>query len=463
MITVDKQDGINLKISHSTASNKKSHLDIFLFVPGELGLTPDIAQESDFYYSSITQKRTYFSDKTLLPLVHSRLAKRGRLSSTQYRVSLSLFAYQYVIALDKAVSQLNKHDKRAEVTADEVDEVIELALDILKRLRRSIPYEEGLKRYYANIDNYLSWYTEQRFLSLVSHLPREGDYRTIKERLITLIEREKAHRKLNDYNSQHVRDDVTRMSNKMRLLRRLIEHPIVLKEKNTSLGKNMKRAVKGIATGLVMVFVTLTAVLARDYWGEITASFIIAMSFIYALREIFKDDLRDILWRLFRKGKPKWRKIYIDPTTNKAVGQKHEWLDYTSLSKLPDRIQKIRKKRVVQREEQILHYRSETEMSTSKFLSGYEETRETININMRAITRLMDKGSNKVYTLNSSNQVTRESVEKRHLLNLIIKEHNKENGARYYRWKVILNRSKIVAIEQIQLNDLATDDTLKTE
>ncbi len=462
MITVDKQNGINLKISHSMTSNKKSHLDIYLFVPGELGLTPEVLQESEFYYSSITQKRTYYSDQTLLPLVHSRLAKRGHLSSTQYRVSLSLFAYQYVIALDKAVSQLNKNEKHQDVSADEVDDVIELALDILKRLRRSIPYEEGLKRYYANIDNYLSWYTEQRFLSLVAHLPREGDYHTIKERLITLVEREKAHRQLNDYNSQHVRDDVTRMSNKMRLLRRLIEHPIVLKEKNMSLGNNVKRAVKGIATGLVMVFVTITAVLARDYWGEITASFIIAMSFIYALREIFKDDLRDVLWRMFRTGKPKWRKIYIDPTTNKAVGQKLEWLDYTTLTKLPDRIQMIRKKRIVQREEQILHYRSQTEMSTSKFLSGYEETRESLSINMRAITRLMDKGANKVYTLNN-HQVTRESVEKRHLLNLIIKEQSKTSEPRYYRWKVVLNRSRIVDIESIALDAQPTNDILATE
>ncbi|MDW2372759.1 hypothetical protein R7190_28700, partial [Vibrio sp. 1078-1] len=204
---------------------------------------------------------------------------------------LSLFAYQYVIALDKAVASLNKHESNS-VTEDEVDEVIELTLEILKRLRRSIPYEENLKRYYVNIDNYLSWYTEQKFLSLVAHLPREGDYSTIKQRLITLCEKEQAHRKLNKYNSPRVVEDVTRLSNKMRLLRRLIEHPIVLREQTISMGNNIKRAIKGIATGLVMVVVTSTVILARDYLGEISASFIIAMSFIYALREIFKDDLR---------------------------------------------------------------------------------------------------------------------------------------------------------------------------
>ncbi|CDU06794.1 conserved hypothetical protein [Vibrio coralliirubri] len=447
MITVDKQDAITLKINHAMAKTKKLDMDVYLFIPGELGLTPEVLSESAFFYSSITQKRAYYSDKTLLPLVHSRLAKRGRLSITQYRVSLSLFAYQYVIALDKAVSSLNKNDSD-DVTADEVDEVIELALDILKKLRRSIPYEENLKRYYANIDNYLSWYTEQKFLSLVSHMPRGSEYSTIKERLLTLCDKETAHRKLNRYNSAKVREDVTRLSNKMRLLRRLIEHPIVLKEKTTSMGKNVKRAVKGIATGLVMVVVTTTVILARDFLGEITASFIVAMSFIYALREIFKDDLRDILWRWLRKGKPKWKRRYFDPTTNKSVGHKLEWLDYASFSKLADRIQSIRKKRVVQREEQILHYRSHTEMSTSTFMSGYEETRETLSISLRALTRLMDKGSNKVYRLNEG-QVSRESVEKRHLLNLIIKENNHDNEPTYYRWKIVMNRSKIVDIEQI--------------
>ncbi|PNH79448.1 hypothetical protein [Vibrio diazotrophicus] len=448
MITVDKQDAVTLKITTEMSESKKLDLDMYIFVPGELGLTSDVMTESDFFYSSIHQKRSYYSDKILLPLVHSRLAQRGRLSPTQYRVSLSLFAYQYVIALDKAVSQLNLSSDS--VTEDEVDTVIELSLDILKRLRRSIPYEEGLKRYYANIDNYLSWYTEQKFLSMVSQLTRDKEYKTIKERLITLVEREQAHRTLNNYNSVKADQDITRLSNKMRLLRRLIEHPIILTEKVTSLGKNMRRAVKGLATGLVMVFVTITAILARDYWGEITASFIIAMSFVYALREIFKDDLKDMMWRWIRKGKPKWRRRYFDPTTGKQVGQKIEWLDYKPLSALADRIKIIRKKRVVQREEQILHYRSETEMTTSRFMSGYEETRDVMLIDLRALTRLMDKGSNRIYRL-SNGQVSRESVEKRHLINLIIKEDGHQQSPRYYRWKVVLNRSKIVDIEKTEI------------
>jgi transposase-like protein len=199
-----------------------------------------------------------------------------------------------------------------------------------------------------------------------------------------------------------------------------------------------------------MLFVTSAVILARDYLGEITASFILVLSVIYALREVFKDDLRDIMWRWIQRGKPKWRRRYIDATTKKDVGRKIEWLDYTTFEKMPDRIKSIRKKRVVQREEEILHYRALTDMATSKFTSGYDQTREILNINFRALTRLMDKSNNRFYKLQDG-QVVKESLEKRHLLNLIVKEHNHGNEPVYYRWKIVLSRSKIVDIEQIPL------------
>ncbi|MHA2938298.1 hypothetical protein ACXJY6_08355 [Vibrio sp. RC27] len=450
MITVDKHDAITLKISHTNAKSKTSNLDLFLFIPGEIGLTSDVISENEFYYNCITQKRAYHSQENLLPLVHSRLARRGLLSSTQYRVSLSLFAYQYVSALSQEVKSLIQ--KGEPVTSDQVDSVIELSLDILKRLRKTIPYDEVLKRYYTNIDNYLSWYTEQKFLTMIAHLNREGDYKEIKKRLIILAEREKAHRALNHYNSVKADGDINRLSNKMRLLRRLIEHPVVLNQRLTSLGNNLKRVVKGFATGLVMVFVTMTVITARDYWGEITASFVILMSFVYALREIFKDDLRDILWRWMRKGKPKWKREYSDPSTNKVVGHKTEWLDYKKLSKLPDRIKRIRKKRIVQREEKIIHYHAETAMSTSRFMSGYEATKEMIHIDFRQISNLFDRNSGKIYLV-KNDQVIKENVEKRHLFNLIVKEDNHIDEPEYYRWKIVLSRNKIVDIEKITLTE----------
>jgi hypothetical protein len=87
-------------------------------------------------------------------------------------------------------------------------------------------------------------------------------------------------------------------------------------------------------------------------------------------------------------------------------------------------------------------------MSPTKFLSGYEQTRESIILDLRAIATLMEKGSQRLYQLKDG-QVTKESVEKRHLINLITKETDEDKTVRIQRWKIIMSRSKIVDIEVI--------------
>nr|WP_267956365.1 hypothetical protein [Halomonas sp. MCCC 1A17488] len=457
-------------------------LDLFLFVPGELGLNEHVISEDAFYYSAIHVKRTYYSDKHHLPLVLSRLASRGRLSSEQYRLSLSLYAYQYVVALERAtqslldtarrVQQAERHAETAErgeapggetngagggetqeriVAAglqERLEELCELAQGILRRLRRNQPSEESLHKYYANIDNYLSWFTEQRLLALVAHLPRGRDYRTIRERLLEIGQAEAAHRELAEYNASRVVRDPTRMSNKMRLLRRLIEYPVTLKQQSQELGGAEQKAVKGLATGVVMIFVSLGLLQARDTVGNVTALFVLAMAVLYAMREVFKDDLRNTLWRWLRKGRPKWRRQYFDATSNELVGRQLEWFDYKRFGKLDEQIQRVRMRNVAQREEVVLHYRSSSRMSPTRFLSGYEKTRETVSLDLSQLTRLMDKGSHRVYRLKDG-QVTRESVEKRHLLNLVIREEGANAEPLLQRWKIVMSRSRVVDVVKV--------------
>ncbi|UTV26522.1 hypothetical protein [Photobacterium atrarenae] len=446
MITVEKKDGHKIKISHVIQETTNRQLDLYLFVPGELGLNPNILSEDEFYHNALLGKRTYYSDVNHLPLVHSRLASRGKLSTEQYRLSLSLYAYQYALALEETVHQLL--DDKVERTLAEVSEVAELAVRILKRLRRNVPSDKKLHKYYENIDNYLSWYTEQRCLELIAHLPRSNDYPAIKTMLIEICENEAEHRLKHNYNSSRATQDPTRMSNKMRLLRRLIEYPVTIKETTMELGKNTQRIVTGFAAGFVMIFVTLMLIKARGVLGDITASFILVLSFIYAAREVFKDDLKTVLWRWVRKGKPKWRKQFVNASSGRLIGRQLEWLEYTSYDRLDNDIKKKRKHKVSQREETILHYKSTTRMSTTKFLTGYEQSRESLLLDLRVIAKLMEKGSQRVYQLKDG-QVSKESVEKRHLINLITKETDEDMTVRIQRWKIIVNRSKIVDIEAV--------------
>ncbi|MHA6605527.1 hypothetical protein [Photobacterium damselae] len=448
MITVDKKDGHKLKISHVIQETTNRQLDIYIFVPGELGLTSNIISDEEFYHNAIHGKRTYYSDVNHLPLVHSRLASRGKLSIEQYRLSLSLYAYQYALALEKETHNLLEN--KESVTLDDVSELSELTIRILKRLRRNVPTDKKLLKYYENIDNYLSWFTEQRCLAMVAHLPRGNEYPEIKELLLEICASEEQHRIKHKYNSERAMQDQTRMSNKMRLLRRLIEYPVTMKEKTIELGKNTRKIVTGAAAGIVMIFVTLMMIKARGVLGDITASFILVLSLIYAIREVFKDDLKQMLWRWLRKGRARWRKQFFDANTDHLIGRQFEWMEYISYDKLPESIRKTRKHKVSNREETILHYKSTTRMSPTKFLSGYEQTRESIILDLRVVASLMEKGSQRIYQLKDG-QVTKESVEKRHLINLITKETDEDNTVRIQRWKIIMNRSKIVDIEPVEV------------
>ncbi|GHA57961.1 hypothetical protein ACFFLZ_17465 [Photobacterium aphoticum] len=453
MITVEKKDGHKLKISHVIQETTNRQLDLYIFVPGELGLNRHIITEEEFFHNAIVGKRTYYSDINHLPLVHSRLASRGKLSTEQYRLSLSLYAYQYALALEKTTQMLL--DANEERSLEEVEEVAQLTIRILKRLRRNVPSDQKLHKYYENVDNYLSWFTEQKLLELVAHLPRSSDYSDIKNLLLDICQSESDHRIELKYNSSKAMEDPTRMSNKMRLLRRLIEFPVTMKEKTTELGQNTRKVVTGFAAGFVMIFVTLMLMKARGVLGDITASFILVLSFIYAAREVFKDDLKVMLWRWVRKGKPKWRKQFFDANSNQLIGRQLEWMEYQSYKNLDKAIRRVRKHKVSQHEETILHYKSTTRMSPTKFLTGYEQTRESIMLDLRSITKLMEKGSQKIYQLRDG-QVSKESVEKRHLINLITRETDEDNTVRIQRWKIIMNRSKIVDVEPIEVETSTT-------
>lgn len=446
MISVERKDGFSLKISRILREATEHKFDIYFFVPGELGLNTKVVPEEEFYHNAIHVQRTYFSDRPYLPLVHSRLASRGELSSDQYRLSLSLYAYQYAIGLEQSCHELrNEKDGASQAN---IEELISLTQDILRRLRRNKPKEETLRKYYVNIDNYLSWFTEQRLLSLVAHLPRSGDYKVAKGLLLEMCDNELAHRDKQQYNSNYTTEALSRISNKMRLLRRLIEYPVTLKEKTRELGGGEEKALKAGVTAVVMTAMSLAVFEVRETLGSISLLVILTLALMYALREVFKDDLRNTLWRWLRKGRPKWRRQYFDVHSDQMVGRQLEWFDYRKPSRLSEEILAARRASISQKEEIIMHYGSHSRMLPIRFLSGYEQTREILHLDLTLLSKLMEKGSHHVYQLKEG-QVSRHAVEKRYLINLVTREIQGQKPPVIQRWKLVMSRSKIVEIEEI--------------
>ena len=459
MISVERKDGFSLKISRILREATEHKFDIYFFVPGELGLNTKVVPEEEFYHNAIHVVRTYFSDRPYLPLIHSRLARRGELSSDQYRLSLSLYAYQYAVGLEQSCHEL-RNTKDGANQAD-IEELITLTQDILRRLRRNKPEDPTLYKYYVNIDNYLSWFTEQRLLSLVAHLPRSGDYKAAKDVLLEVCDLEHEYRVQQKYNSNYTTEALSRISNKMRLLRRLIEYPVTLKEKTRELGGGEEKALKAAVTAVVMTAMSLAVFEVRETLGSISLLVILSLALMYALREIFKDDLRNTLWRWLRKGRPKWRRQYFDVHSDQLVGRQLEWFDYRKPTRLSEEILAARRANISQREEIVMHYGSHSRMLPIRFLSGYEQTRETLHLDLTLLSKLMEKGSHHVYQLKEG-QVSRHAVEKRYLINLVTREIQGQKPPVIQRWKLVMSRSKIVEIEEI-LTPVASKATTEPE
>ena len=446
MVSVERREGFNIKISRVLREATEHGLDLYLFVPAEIDLHRNVVSEGSFYHNAIHLKRTYYSNQRHLPLAHSRLARRDRQSPERYRLSLSLYAYQYVVALERLIAPLEGYPDRVSVEA--LEEIIELARNVPKRMRRNRPGDDNQLKYFINIDNYLSWITEQRLLKLISGLPEwEDSQATARHDLLEICRFENRYRSEHRYNSSRASQSPSRISNKMRLLRRLIEYPVTLKQRTRELGAWEERGVKALATGVVMLVISVMMLEARNLVGDLTLRFVLILALLYAMREVFKEDLRNTLWRWLRRGRPKWIRQYFDVHSNEMVGQQREWLDYVRFRRLDDEIRATRGGGVTQREEVILQYRSRSKMLPTRFLSGYEETREIMMLDLSVIANLLEDSHHHVYQL-LDGEVNREVVERRYQINLVARAIRGSQKTTIQRWKINMSRSGIVDIEE---------------
>ena len=72
---------------------------------------------------------------------------------------------------------------------------------------------------------------------------------------------------------------------------------------------------------------------------------------------------------------------------------------------------------------------------------------QTLQFSLAAFARNLKKGEGKLYHLDN-NKISKQSVERRYQLNVVLSYQNDEE-IKYQRYKITLNRSKIVSIELI--------------
>lgn len=452
-ITLIQDENLSLRISHQLLPQEFHRLDLYFSIPEEMDINASTLSEENYFFSSIKSHTAYYSEKVHLPLVRSRFISQQNGDQTVYRSNLNLFSYQYRLAIENDIKQLINLESVDEYY-EQVTEITEQTLSLLKKLRRYTPPDQKLSSYFENVDNYLSWYTEQLFLSLLANSPKSTEHNEKREMLFELCRQENAYREENRYNSQLTLNDPNRITNKMRLLQRLSEYGVVFKKETNYLNTNLKRFVRGSVTAIIMAFVMYIILNARTLYTEVTLVLITFLGFIYGLREIFKDDLTSYIWRKIQQGRPKWQHLFTNSLTKYRISYQTIWLEYIRQKELPENVNKLFEKRRQQNKQaaQLLHFRCDTKVLAKRFMPGFEEIQNQIFFNFTPFIRHLKKGEGRLYSLDG-NKISNQAVERRYQINIVLVQSNKSDEQYLQRFKITINRSKIINIEAINSND----------
>ncbi|MCO7206164.1 MULTISPECIES: hypothetical protein [Pseudoalteromonas] len=455
-----KQDeNLSFIIEPELKPRTEQRLDLYFSIPNEMSVNPQTLSEESFFNNNFKSHLAYNANNIHLPLVRSRFVSKNKGEQQDYRQNLNLYCYQVRLALNADIKDTLKHQEAEEFYPVAI-ELCEQTKGLLKKLRRYTPDDEKLLPFYKNADNYLSWHVEQSFLKLLDEGPRSSDFAKERSELLEFCKNENSYREEQEYNSQSTLEDANRITNKMRLLQRLIEHGVVLTRSTRHLNSYLKRMVKGTVTAVIMAFVMLVVLNARSNFTEVTATLILILGVIYGLREIFKEDITRVIWRAIVRGRPKWRFQFKNSITKDKIASQYIWLEYTSFKRLPKAVRRIFSKRRHQNKQaaQWLHFASETQVNAKEFLPGYDTLQQTMQFSLAPFARYLKRGEGKLYHLDS-NKISKKAVERRYQLNVVLVFTQSEDETLYQRYKITLNRSKIVNIERIY----SQTDILKDE
>ncbi|WP_105167851.1 hypothetical protein [Pseudoalteromonas sp. T1lg23B] len=446
---LSQDENLSFKIHYQLLPKETCQLDLYFSIPTDMGINESTLSEVDFFNANIESHSAYYSEQLHLPLVHSRFISQNKGQKTGYRLNLNLFCYQIKIALDsdvKAALQLKEPEEFFPAAAMLVEQTDRL----LKKLRRYTPPDNKLKSYFQNADNYLSWHTEQAFLKLLANGPKSSEFSEERAVLIEFCQLENQYRTDQTYNSQVTLDDPNRITNKMKLLARLIEYGVVFNKQTIDLTLNLRRLVKGLVTGVIMAFVMFIVLNARSNFQEVTVALIALLGAIYGLRETFKEDLTQWAWRIIQRGRPKWRNRFKSSVSDDIVCTQTIWLEHIRKKDLPQEVVKILKQRRQQNKQaaNLMHFCCKNQVNISEFLPGYDEVQQRITFNMASFVRYLKKGAGKLYSLEGQ-KVSKKSVERRYQINLVLRFTSKQ-GMQLERYKLTMNRSEIVAIELME-------------
>lgn len=443
MFSLKRKGDYRLQLTRTLKQPGRHKVELYLFTPHESSLSTWTLAEQQFYFSALTHSFGLLG----LP-AKDRVSKTDgsfALLSPHYEIMYGSWLFQYQASMGRLRQQLQGADDLAETLA----RALRLSQNFAQRLRKSTPQQSNQLRYFRQMDIYFSWYAEQFLLESMT-LERFAQVDDgLKQAIVEFLRQERRHRKEREYLSDF-HGTPTRVWNRMNLYHRLLEYPVMLRAQVKELGSGTQRLVKGISTMLVMSLFTYVLFNARDAVQQLSLALLLGIAFVYAVRDLLRDDMIRAATRWLRKGKPRWKIRLLMPYTGKLLAQQLVWLDYRKLPDLPREVRERSGKWATNEERQIICYRAVLNLDRAAL--EQDEIRERLTLDCEPLCALIQASRARLFaSVNEADplaSIQAHAIEKQHDYNLLL-VHSGPDGAASsaQRWRLRLGSGGVVQCE----------------
>lgn len=489
---------------HSDENGEKNYeVDIYFFIPKNIGINSDTYSREDFYSDIVNYLRVSSAEaqdsEDLLPnlkkyfAVHLTTRKRQKLAQLviqdiklfgcSFNSKLKSLHYGLFQVLSKKSHELITHTQR-------VDVLQKLLVDFQKTLQvyrreyvekcrqQMVVVDSEVKRALFLVDEYNSYRLETTLISIFRLVQSyENHFAAIKTTIETILHSEIEYRSKVNITNIDEGDDAVReyYHYRMGLLKKYVSSALYLQVKHIKNDKKYRNIVAGIGAALAALWASLANV---HYWqvaqvGQ-TANFqLMTIIAIGVIAYVFKDRIKD------------WSKNYFNEQLKHRLPDFDRHMYYTRydangekqqhfLGKSTEYMRYLKKKAVSpdvlyvremghdseiepQRNEMIIHYCKSLKLQRDK-LEGVYSIKDVVRFNFGKFLSKLDNPSKSLSYFDRSKGIVSIEAPKVYHINVVFRyvvceKKNKElkyrRNIELERIRIILNKKGILRIEEV--------------
>lgn len=345
-------------------------------------------------------------------------------------------------------------------------------LEILQKKLRKLSKEflivqipQDIRESFKFADEYISLRVQNNLTQALSNLPKDEIFKSLREKLINVIETEFKHRK--EVGSRLIRkrdNDNADFIYYEGILKKFLQGVLYLKIKNKNEASKALQLFYSIAAGIAMFISLLVGLLVANHFEENSIPFILALVVAYMFKDRIKENIKSLSNRIVRIILPDNKKEIWDTNEENKIGTVRETMRFLKMDEVPSEILNIRQFTNLSPIEQqgkpeiIIHYLKHTTLE-NKQIREFESKLFTniidiIRYNIRNLTQYADDSIKIEHVWNPEiKQIDEISCSKVYHINIVFKLYLKNKDQKdivhYKKVRVILDQDGIKTVQEL--------------